>query len=913
MRSPCSATRTRSSRWCGSSTTMRRPRRRSRRRSRESSAATKRHPRRGADRRSGSQVGHARGRQRPGRRPRGAAGAARPLVTVLGWLRGPAVERALTRLLGDAERARDRDRGRSSSRRRTGDRRHPGQEAAPRRRRRRRLAAIVALGRAGRSAGHRGGWRRSMLDGDRAEIVAAALGACPDRRSPRASTRCCRCCRTSDAAVRQAAIGALNSLGIRKAARVAVRLLSGRRDPLRARIARCGSRDTSAIARRVHTVIERAGTDPDEGVRRAAVEHLPFLDDPRAVGGWLRRFGTDGRPRCARRRRRRCAHVSSAAARGAAPVGAGRSRSPGSATMPCDRLAELQEAVGGGRGWRSWRGTDPAMHVRIAALGRGALGPCAAWLPVACCRYADAPTATWPRPRLARARAAWSRIRAAAPALAAALRSPDPAATARGRDRAALDRRSGRRAVGARLDGRRRPRRHRSDGGGGGARRDRRAPRRRRRRRDRRADRRDRGRAAARSRRSPRLARRPADADAARVAEGLGHRQPDDPLRDDRRAGPDAASGCLRRDADRARRRGGGGARGGRSPRSIGSARAPRSPRRADGRRDPSRAVRRAAAAALGRVTDAPAKGGLREERYARWRPTDSLGLSSSALPLLRDLIHERMGVFYDDTAASTRCADRLAPLVVERGFDSFLDYYYLLKYDEDAAAEWERVMDALSVPETYFWREIDQIRGDRRRRSCRTLAGAAGGAAAHLVRAVRDRRGAADDRDGARGGGLVRSRARSRSAPATPARRRSRGPRAGRYRERSFRTLPPALRESYFRDDRAGPGRSARRCSAGSRRGAWSTCVAATRRSRRWRGRRSSSAATCSSTSRRRRSAQRRRRVRADAMPSPGYLCVGASESLLRVTTRFELEDRRRVRLRQATWQREAARGIDD
>jgi chemotaxis protein methyltransferase CheR len=26
--------------------------------------------------------------------------------------------------------------------------------------------------------------------------------------------------------------------------------------------------------------------------------------------------------------------------------------------------------------------------------------------------------------------------------------------------------------------------------------------------------------------------------------------------------------------------------------------------------------------------------------------------------------------------------------------------------------------------------------------------------------------------------------------------------------------------------------------------------------------------------------------------MPSPGFLCVGASESLLRVTTRFELQD---------------------
>ena len=64
--------------------------------------------------------------------------------------------------------------------------------------------------------------------------------------------------------------------------------------------------------------------------------------------------------------------------------------------------------------------------------------------------------------------------------------------------------------------------------------------------------------------------------------------------------------------------------------------------------------------------------------------PADSLGLSGNALPLLRDLIHERMGVFYDNGRYDT-LRDRLAPLVVERGFDSFLDYYYLLKYEEDS------------------------------------------------------------------------------------------------------------------------------------------------------------------------------------------------------------------------------------
>jgi chemotaxis protein methyltransferase CheR len=47
---------------------------------------------------------------------------------------------------------------------------------------------------------------------------------------------------------------------------------------------------------------------------------------------------------------------------------------------------------------------------------------------------------------------------------------------------------------------------------------------------------------------------------------------------------------------------------------------------------------------------------------------------------------------------------------VIERGFTSYLDYYYLLKYDASAIAEWQNVVNALSVQETYFWREIDQV-----------------------------------------------------------------------------------------------------------------------------------------------------------------------------------------------------------
>jgi chemotaxis protein methyltransferase CheR len=87
----------------------------------------------------------------------------------------------------------------------------------------------------------------------------------------------------------------------------------------------------------------------------------------------------------------------------------------------------------------------------------------------------------------------------------------------------------------------------------------------------------------------------------------------------------------------------------------------------------------------------------------------DSLGLSGSVTAIFRDLIHERLGLMYAPHQFD-QVSDRLAPLVVGRGLGSFLDYYYLLKYSSEPG-EWLKVMDALAVQETYFWREIDQLR----------------------------------------------------------------------------------------------------------------------------------------------------------------------------------------------------------
>src|SRR3954471_3848883 len=81
----------------------------------------------------------------------------------------------------------------------------------------------------------------------------------------------------------------------------------------------------------------------------------------------------------------------------------------------------------------------------------------------------------------------------------------------------------------------------------------------------------------------------------------------------------------------------------------------------------------------------------------------------NAAAKLLSDLIRERIGIQFDENNMDLM-VDKISPLMIENGIDSLIDYYYLLKYD-DSADEWNKVMNAVSVRETFFWREFDQIR----------------------------------------------------------------------------------------------------------------------------------------------------------------------------------------------------------
>ncbi len=262
------------------------------------------------------------------------------------------------------------------------------------------------------------------------------------------------------------------------------------------------------------------------------------------------------------------------------------------------------------------------------------------------------------------------------------------------------------------------------------------------------------------------------------------------------------------------------------------------------------------------------------------------LGLSADAFALLRDLVLERTGLYFDN-AKRDMFADKLSELVVERGLGSFLDYYYLLRYDADADRHWLELRDRLAVPETYFWRQPEQIDALVR----------------HVVPAHFGRPDAGPLRIWSAGcctgeepltiamalaeaGWLTRAPIEivgSDASPALLARARR-----GVFRDRSFRSLPSALRDRWFEPHDGG----------------WRIDPALLARVE-WRtvnlveGAEVAPLATSPVIFCRNVfiyfSDDAVRRVTGefyDHMPAPGHLFLGASESLARLGTRFELRE---------------------
>ena len=84
--------------------------------------------------------------------------------------------------------------------------------------------------------------------------------------------------------------------------------------------------------------------------------------------------------------------------------------------------------------------------------------------------------------------------------------------------------------------------------------------------------------------------------------------------------------------------------------------------------------------------------------------------LKADEYRLIRDLVSERLGVWFGPESRAS-LERRLRERLVARGVTSFADYYQLLRYGIGAAEEWEEASDLLTTHETYFFREDYQLR----------------------------------------------------------------------------------------------------------------------------------------------------------------------------------------------------------
>jgi chemotaxis protein methyltransferase CheR len=83
--------------------------------------------------------------------------------------------------------------------------------------------------------------------------------------------------------------------------------------------------------------------------------------------------------------------------------------------------------------------------------------------------------------------------------------------------------------------------------------------------------------------------------------------------------------------------------------------------------------------------------------------------LSEEEFRLLRDFVHERFGLYYDESQRASLRA-RLAPRLDLLGLASFEDYHRYLRFAPEREAEQQRMVSHLTNNETYFFREQPQL-----------------------------------------------------------------------------------------------------------------------------------------------------------------------------------------------------------
>jgi chemotaxis protein methyltransferase CheR len=97
--------------------------------------------------------------------------------------------------------------------------------------------------------------------------------------------------------------------------------------------------------------------------------------------------------------------------------------------------------------------------------------------------------------------------------------------------------------------------------------------------------------------------------------------------------------------------------------------------------------------------------------------------LSEEEFRLLRDFVHERFGLYFDESQR-TSLRSRLAPRLALLGLASFEEYHRHLRFAPERAEEEQRMVSHLTNNETYFFREQPQL-----------------GFSTHVLRAIKERK----------------------------------------------------------------------------------------------------------------------------------------------------------------------------
>ena len=89
---------------------------------------------------------------------------------------------------------------------------------------------------------------------------------------------------------------------------------------------------------------------------------------------------------------------------------------------------------------------------------------------------------------------------------------------------------------------------------------------------------------------------------------------------------------------------------------------------------------------------------------------SELIPLGEDVFRLIRDLIRDYCGIFFDD-ASRFLLERRLSRRVKTHLLKDFRDYYRLLLYDKKRDEELHDIIDLLTVNETYFFREQNQLK----------------------------------------------------------------------------------------------------------------------------------------------------------------------------------------------------------